>query len=139
MHNILYIDDESGTERFKSKVELLADRGYRVIPVTTVDAVGPALYEHGSSISAVVLDILMPPLDVYSLEETNDGTTTGLSVLRDLRERVPDMPVIIVSVKPKAESASVIAKFGVTSYLQRPVLASAIADALDNVLRQRGR
>jgi CheY-like chemotaxis protein len=137
--DIIYIDDESETERFRMKLELLELRGYRTHTVARVDDAQSTLDKHKGSVRAILLDILMPPLGRYTLAETDDGTSTGLVLLREIRGVLPDVPIILVSVKPRSEAAEAVTKYGVTAYIQRPATGLQIADVLDQVLREGAR
>lgn len=126
---VLFIDDESDTERFQSKVEWLRDEGIHVESIGVVEEVLPFLQSNAQSIEAIILDILMPPHDYYSLEETNDGTTTGLRLLKDIHSKYPDIPVVIVSVK-RGLSHENLQHLGARAYLEKPALSSQIAQAV---------
>jgi len=137
MIRVLFVDDEFDTERFQSKVDILSSEGIEVKGIQDVADVMPFLRQQHASVAAIVLDVLMPPLDTYSLEETNDGTATGLRLLEDIRAILPDVPVVIVSVKPKTEALEWIARFKVSAYLTKPVLATDIARAVKESISKR--
>ncbi len=137
MSTIIYIDDEVNTEKEQIKIEFLQENGFMVVPVREVGQVMGALQRH-SQADLIILDILMPPHDTYSLEETNDGADTGLRLLADLRKNYPSIPIIIVSVKSPLEVYESKSKFKVEGYLYKPVLPIDILDEIQRVLRRKG-
>jgi DNA-binding NtrC family response regulator len=134
---VLYIDDESDTEKMSSKFDILKDNNIEVTPVTKVEDVLPTLSKLHKSIDIVILDIIMPPEDYYSIDETAGGTTTGLRLLQDIRTGHSNLPIIIVSIKRTETADSAVEKYSVAEYLEKPVEALEIADAIKNVLGVR--
>ena len=137
---VLYIDDNADTQSMKSRFELIEDEGFMVIPVVHADEVMPTIEKNASTIDIIVLDMLIPPEDHYTLEETNYGTATGLRILRDIRGRLPDIPVIIVSVKQRRRTPQdLLESYKVADYLEKPVLPSEIVATIRNVLGGKKR
>ena len=134
MIRALYIDDECDTERFKTKAEMLESLGIAVTGVADVREVLPTLERLKGELDVILLDILMPSQDLYSLEETNGGTTTGMRLLKDIRRRNHAIPVIIVSVKPEEETRRGLGELAINDYLTKPTLASEIAFAVKRAL-----
>jgi two-component system nitrogen regulation response regulator GlnG len=140
MINVIYIDDESDTEKMSSKFDIMLDSGIVVVKVAKVQDALPTLDAHCDTVDLVVLDIIMPPEGFYSLADTNGGTTTGLRLLKDIRRAYPELPIIIVSVN-RTETAEVMAEeYGVADYLDKPIEAFEIAAVIVKVVtdfRQR--
>ena len=129
----VYIDDEVDTEKEQIKIDWLAKHGVDVVPVKYV---GDALRVlRNSGVDVILVDVLMPPYDVYSLEETKNGTDTGLRLLRDIRREFPSLPVIVISVKPPVEVESELEHLKVDGYLYKPVLG---VDMLEEIVRVTG-
>jgi CheY-like chemotaxis protein len=101
-----------------------------VIPVTRVEDVLPTLKEFRDNIGLIVLDIIMPPEEVYTLEETDGGTTTGLRLLKDIRKEYKDIPIIIVSIRRLKDAEDIRERFNVAEYLEKPVSAFTVAKAI---------
>jgi DNA-binding NtrC family response regulator len=133
MIKILYVDDEADTEKMASKFEIMSSMGVEAIPVTHVDAVLPKLKELGDEIKLLVLDIIMPPEDVYSLEETSGGTSTGLRLLKDIRGSYKTLPILIVSVRGQGDIEK---QYDVKDYLEKPVSAYKVAHTVKRIIRE---
>ncbi|TVY07479.1 response regulator transcription factor [Paenibacillus cremeus] len=72
---------------------------------------------------AVITDIRMREMD-------------GLTLTGKIRERYPDMPIVIISGYSEFEYARQALKYGVTDYLLKPVDRKALVAALDKVESQ---
>jgi len=70
----------------------------------------------------VILDVMMPQM-------------SGTEVLRIIRERSPDTPVIILSAQAKIEAAIELLKLGATDYLVKPVDLQKLEVAARNAVR----
>jgi CheY-like chemotaxis protein len=132
---ILYIDEEANSEAMASKFDMMATCEIEVRPIVNVADALPALRLQ-KDIALVVLDIIMPPLDAYTLEETNGGTRTGLRLLEDIRREFPRVPLVIVSVMPREIADSSIRLYAVADYITKPVNGSQLSEC---VLRVLGR
>lgn len=131
MIKVLYVDDEADTEKMASKFEIMRSMGIEAIPVTQVDAVLPKIEELGDEIKLLVLDIIMPPEDVYSLEETNGGTGTGIRLLKDIRNSYKTLPILIVSIRRTGEIEN---QYDVKDYLEKPVSAFKVANTIKRIV-----
>lgn len=134
MKKVLYIDDEADTEKMASKFEILRAENIDVIPITRVKDVLPTLSNLQGSIGLIVLDIIMPPEDLYSLEETDGGTATGVRLLEDIRSHFQHIPIIIVSISRHNFADDVAANHNVHAYLQKPISAFGLAKAIKGAL-----
>lgn len=131
---VIYIDDEVNTEKMASKFEILRESDIELIPVENVRDALPTIEKYFSEIDLVVLDVIMPPEDHYGIEETNGGTTTGLRLLKDIRTKFKTLPIIIVSVRRRQVSEGLLKQMNVAEYLEKPILAAEIAEAIKRVL-----
>jgi CheY-like chemotaxis protein len=91
MTMILFVDDEPG--KVKSHMEALHFSGYEVKCVRDVDAALQALSLE--RIDLVVLDIMMPYGAAFSGEATTMGTRTGVLLYEHIRQRAPNLPIIV--------------------------------------------
>jgi CheY-like chemotaxis protein len=132
---VLYIDDEVDSAAMGSKIEVLALEGIEVIPVTEVGKALTTLRQMVHQVSVIVLDIIMPPHETYPLDRTSGGTTTGLTLLADIRKEFPRIPVVIVSVMPEEKAREAIALLNVSAYVRKPVDGTAISKVLRSVAR----
>jgi EAL domain-containing protein (putative c-di-GMP-specific phosphodiesterase class I)/ActR/RegA family two-component response regulator len=91
--------------------ELLTESGYRTIGVRD----GKAAIERlrGTDVDIVLTDILMPG-------------ASGVDVLRGVRERNLDTPVILITGNPSVPTAVEALKLGALSYLMKPVTATQL-------------
>jgi EAL domain-containing protein (putative c-di-GMP-specific phosphodiesterase class I) len=103
---VLVIDDEPMMRKLLAR--LLQKRGYEV--VTAGDGSSQRTREviERGSFDLVITDLHMPEIN-------------GMSVLRLVRERDPDLPVILVTAAPSTESAIGAVKLRATAYLTKPI------------------
>jgi CheY-like chemotaxis protein len=134
MKRVLYIDDEANTEKMASKFEIMKDEGIEVIPVTRIQEVLPKLEELRGSIDLLIMDIIMPPEDYYSLDETDGGTTTGLRLIEDIRREYEKLPIIIVSVRRLRRSEELEVKYNIADFLEKPVSAFSLIKSIRRVI-----
>jgi CheY-like chemotaxis protein len=137
MINVIYIDDEGDTEKMASKFDIMTEHGITVTAVLNVKDAISEIQRLGKSLDAILLDIIMPPENTYSLDETNGGTTTGLRLLKDIRELRPDIPIIIVSVRRMYMDEDLVNKYEVAEYLEKPVSAVSVVDAVKRVVNEK--
>src|SRR4051812_9185246 len=130
---VIYVDEEASSEAMASKFEVMKSFGVEIRPVVHVVDVLPTLHRE-RDVALVILDIIMPPQLVYTLDETNGGTRTGIRLLRDIRREFPVLPVVLVSVMPREGSTEAIQKYQVAEYLTKPVSGEALAAVVKRVL-----
>lgn len=70
-----------------------------------------------SSIDIVFLDLLMPGM-------------RGVDVLREIRDRGLDVPIVVLTADAQAETRAVCARLGVAAYLNKPVNQAMISGIL---------
>jgi DNA-binding response OmpR family regulator len=75
---------------------------------------------------AVFLDIVMPELD-------------GVEVLRRIRQRLPELPVVVISGGASDRQREDVHRLGVTDFVEKPLLLAQIKESLSNVVRLRPR
>jgi DNA-binding response OmpR family regulator len=80
----------------------------------------------GRAYDAVVLDLLLPELD-------------GLSILRELQRRRPELPVVIVSARSDLPTKLRGFGLGASDYLAKPFAFDELVARLHVQLRRRGR
>ncbi len=109
MEKILIVDDEAFIRENLERI--LAEDGYRPISTESPeDAIGIVAEEE---ISLVLLDL-------------NLGNSSGLDVLRAMRDVDPDILVIIITGYGTVESAVEALKIGAYDYIKKPFKADAI-------------
>jgi EAL domain-containing protein (putative c-di-GMP-specific phosphodiesterase class I)/ActR/RegA family two-component response regulator len=112
---VLVVDDDNGTRRALRRS--LAVAGFEVEEACDGRE---AIARVGDGFDVVVSDIQMPGLD-------------GVQLLRRIRERDLDVPVVLVTGAPALDSAIRAVEYGALRYLAKPVapreLASIVGDA----------
>lgn len=101
---ILLVDDEPMI--ISAFGRMLSDLGYDVVPAQSGAEAITALA--AGNFDVVVSDILMPGMD-------------GMSLLRAIRERDLDVPVVLLTGNPSLDSAMKAVEFGALRYLTKPV------------------
>lgn len=114
---ILIVDDEPGLARATARI--LTNAGNEV----TTASNGREAFEllKQTSFDAVVSDISMPELD-------------GIALLRTLRQRDQDVPVILMTGAPDMATALEAIKHGALHYLSKPVDAAELRDVVQRAV-----
>ena len=116
---ILVVDDEP--EMLNLLQTAMKDLGYSVVCARNgVEAVENA----ADDIKLIILDMIMPEMD-------------GVSALRFIRQKTPDVKVLISSGYTSPEKMPVLERLGVEGFVQKPFelgkLAATVRDVLDGV------
>jgi len=101
---ILVVDDEEGVR--ESVREILTDEGYRVIEASDGSNVLGLIRENHPDL--VLLDIWMPALD-------------GIGLLKEIKQREPVVPVIMVSGHGNIHTAVTATKMGAFDFMEKPL------------------
>jgi two-component system nitrogen regulation response regulator NtrX len=117
---ILVVDDEAGVR--SSLAGILGDEGYAVTSVDSGEA-GLAALE-ARRFDLVLLDVWLPGLD-------------GLEVLRRIRERDSELPVVVISGHGTIETAVKAVRLGAQDFVEKPLSLEKTVLAVRNALRQR--
>ncbi len=117
---ILVIDDEKSLRFTFSR--FLADEGYEVDTAADFDEACQCL--EGQSYDLVVSDILI-------------GEKTGIDVLRSIKERDAQCPVIMVTGYPNIDTASEALRLGAFDYISKPVVKKDLLQAVRTALKYR--
>ena len=121
MPTIIIIDDESNIRRMVGA--LLASEGYDVRDAAS-GAEGVALAIEAEPDVALV-DLMMP------------GAMNGLDVLAALREKYPDLPVVMMSGKAGLADAVRATKLGAFNFLEKPLSPEGVLLSLSSALELR--
>ena len=117
---ILVVDDEAGVR--SSLAGILGDEGYAVTAADSGEA-GLAALE-ARRFDLVLLDVWLPGLD-------------GLEVLRRIRERDSELPVVVISGHGTIETAVKAVRLGAQDFVEKPLSLEKTVLAVRNALRQR--
>jgi EAL domain-containing protein (putative c-di-GMP-specific phosphodiesterase class I) len=114
---ILAVDDEAAILRYYQRA--LGAGGYEVV---TCERPSDALNELDSSrFDVIITDLAMPGM-------------SGIELLREVRTRDMDVPVIIVTASPALETALQAIDEGALKYLVKPVRAEELLGALERAV-----
>lgn len=115
--NVLVVDDDVEVRR--SLVRSLSAAGHNVRDVSNgQDAARLVETEH---FDVVVSDVRMPDLD-------------GMQLLRKVRERDLDVPVILITGAPEVDTAAEAVRYGAFRYLTKPVPSSELVDLVERAV-----
>lgn len=117
MTRILIVDDEKSIR--KTLKAFLSLEGYEVEVAEEVETALELLKE--STFDIVISDIVMP-------------RTTGVTLLKNIRDMSPDVKVIMMTGEPTLETAVEAVRAGASDYLTKPVGKIAILHAVANVI-----
>jgi DNA-binding NtrC family response regulator len=124
--SLLVVDDEPAVLKVTQK--LLERRGYRVIACHTAEQA--LAWLEREAFDVVLSDVQMPGIG-------------GLGLLRAVREREAELPVILVTGNPNPETECTAFEQGAFQYLTKPVaparLNEVVSDAADSSRRSRRR
>ncbi len=117
---ILVVDDEIVV--CKSVKKILEKRGHKVIPVQT----GKAALEivETDTFDLLVLDVKMPEMD-------------GIEVLENIKERHPDITVLMITGYATVETAVKAIKSGAFDYIPKPFSPDELSIVVDKALESR--
>jgi PAS domain S-box-containing protein len=118
---ILVVEDEEEVREVAERI--LQDFGFQTIPAVDGRDALDIMDSRGSEMTAILMDLSMPRMG-------------GQEVLRQLRQRWPDLPVIMMSGYTEESVASQFSDAGpgVTAFLQKPFFAEDLIGVLRRVL-----
>ena len=120
MAHVLILDDERAVLLMAQ--ECLADAGHRVTTVSDTKAAREAL-ETGSY-DVVLTDIFLP-----------DGD--GISILKKVRERWPEIPVIMLTRSPDLSTATDAVRAGAFEYLTKPMSLASLLEVTERAAKTK--
>lgn len=90
---IVIVDDERRRVDILERELTRAEYDFKLI--TEVDAALDFIEHHAEQIDLLILDIMMPPGRSFKYEDTEDGLRTGVFFFYRVREKLPELPIII--------------------------------------------
>lgn len=118
MKHILYVEDEREIGEWVERD--LTERGYRVTWLTD----GNCVLEHLDGVDLVVLDVMLPGLD-------------GFTVGHRIKQHAPDLPVLMLSARTAVEDKVEGLSFA-DDYLTKPFHPDELAARVEVLLRRFG-
>lgn len=138
MTKVLYIDDEANAEKMLSKFEILQDYDIEITPVFSMSSILSTISQDLTKFNLIIVDLIMAPLDYFTLDETNRGLDTGKIIIKKIRENVSntDIPIIIVSIRKKNSFEKYfLEKYKVNEFCVKPISALELKEViLRNIL-----
>jgi EAL domain-containing protein (putative c-di-GMP-specific phosphodiesterase class I) len=116
--SVLLVDDEALLVRAYKR--LLESRGFQVQTASNGEAAAAILAERRFSV--ILSDISMPGMD-------------GLALLREVRKRDLDVPVLLMTGSPALETAMEAIDNGALRYLVKPIAQAKLLEVLENAVR----
>ncbi len=126
MLKILFIDDDIRSQI--DTLDILKMEGFDVVYASHIKEAITLAEKYNNSISAIVLDIMMPTQGIFSLQETQGGRRTGILLYQKyLKPLLPNIPVIVLTALTDQSILSEIRKeLCVKSILYRPITVKEI-------------
>ncbi|HEY7510573.1 MAG TPA: response regulator, partial [Vicinamibacteria bacterium] len=115
---ILIVDDDQGTLASLSRAFAL--EGYTAITSSSAARALERLQEE--PVDAILSDVVMPEMD-------------GLEFLAKVKERAPEVPVILMSGQATVETAMKATRLGALDFVEKPVGLDRLLLTLRNALR----
>ena len=116
MPSVLIVDDEPNLRRMVAA--LLGTEGYEVREAADGRSGIAAAIEHEPDVALV--DLMMP------------GDLDGIATMTALRERFPDLPVVMMSGKAALSDAVRATKLGAFTFLEKPLSPEGVMLALSS-------
>ncbi|MCP4633247.1 MAG: response regulator [candidate division Zixibacteria bacterium] len=114
---ILVIDDDLMIRDLL--YDFLLERGYSVIAAADGTSANEAI--ENRKFDAAIIDVKLPESD-------------GLTIVRNLRAKLPDTPVIVITAYPTDEIKDEALNLGATAFLEKPFKVTRIAAILKNAI-----
>jgi two-component system response regulator AtoC len=119
-YRMLVIDDDPGLRDYLEA--LASNRGYQVFTAATGEEAIQSLEE--SRPDLVTLDLVLPGMD-------------GLETLRRIKERLPEVPVVMLSGHGQARNIVEAMKLGASDFLRKPFEVEELEVAFQKALEKR--
>lgn len=119
---LLVIDDERGLRDMFARV--IGSLGYQVVTAPNGEE-GVAL-ARAEPFDAVFCDIMMPGI-------------SGIEVMQILRREKPELPVVIMTGYPNAESEQDALALGAAAFMAKPCTIEEIEAVIDKIVKKGGK
>ena len=124
MGRVFIVDDDESVRKTVGLV--LKHAGYEVLEAADGEEAIAAIesYFVGSTIQAIICDIQLPNVN-------------GHDLIAFIREKLPTVPVIVLTGYPDVEGAASLFKQGVVDYLIKPGRADTLLDAVRRAINEQ--
>lgn len=120
---ILIVDDDAAQRRVTGALLTAARRSWRDV-ASGAEALDLLQGAGGAAVTLVLLDLAMPEM-------------SGIEVLKSLRPRQPDLPVLVLTSNGSVSNAVSAMQAGATDFLIKPVAAERLEVSITNALKIR--
>lgn len=120
MPKILVVDDEKSIR--KTFEAFLTKEGFEITSAENVDAAIKTMDE--TDLDLIITDIIMPKI-------------TGMELLKIIKDKKPDIPIIIMTGEPTIETATQAVKNGAHDYITKPVSKEMLVKTVRNALEHK--
>ena len=117
---VLVVDDESRMRKLVK--DFLTKKGYNVLEAQDGEAALQVFEENKNKISIILLDVMMPKLD-------------GWSVLRQIRQN-SDVPVIMLTARGEEQDELFGFELGVDEYISKPFSPKILVARVESILNR---
>lgn len=99
-NKIVWVDEEINSFILRPFIDELQDNGFVIIKINRAeDVINTLRNEADDSLSAIIVDIIMPPGEHYSRRKTDSGLRTGYLIIDDIMKEgiFKNVPIIVFS------------------------------------------
>jgi len=122
--SILVVDDE---ERMRKLIkDFLTNKGYHILEAEDGEKALEIYQENKSKIMLVLLDVMMPKLD-------------GWSVLRQIRQENKELPIIMLTARGEEQDELFGFELGVDEYISKPFSPKILVARVEAILKRTGK
>ena len=122
--SILVVDDE---ERMRKLIkDFLTNKGYHILEAEDGEKALEIYQENKSKIMLILLDVMMPKLD-------------GWSVLRQIRQENKELPIIMLTARGEEQDELFGFELGVDEYISKPFSPKILVARVEEILKRTGK
>ena len=122
--SILVVDDE---ERMRKLIkDFLTNKGYHILEAEDGEKALEIYQENKSKIMLILLDVMMPKLD-------------GWSVLRQIRQENKELPIIMLTARGEEQDELFGFELGVDEYISKPFSPKILVARVEAILKRTGK
>lgn len=127
---LLIVDEEYS--RAMAYSDVLKSLGYDVKLTFDVDSFVSVFKDNLYEIDAVILDIMMPSGELFTLEQTEQGILTGVKLYEYIRSELKwNGPIIIYTALNRPDLLNSLDKRPMTSVVHKPNSVAKVVEKLD--------